>query len=246
MSMESANTLSSTSSSNATGRYDIGELIYGNPLAQPADIADWVAEGEPVTSFPQGSLRLENGMAADAGQAANYVFWCPEIMPANIAVRWRFRPLREPGLAMFWCRARGRSGTDLFDPGLAPRQGRYRQYYDGDIDALHASYFRRKNPDERRFHTCNLRKSKGFHLVCQGADPIPSVDDADGWYELEVIACGPRFRFAIDGLVSYEWVDDGTSYGPVNDGGGYIGLRQMAPLIAEYADLRVHTVRHHD
>ena len=155
---------------------------------------------------------------------------------------WDFRPLCEPGLAMAWCRARGRNGEDLFDPALAPRSGNYREYHSGDIDALHASYFRRKQPDERRFHTCNLRKSHGFHLVCQGGDPIPEIAAVDGWYRIQLLVRGPLVRFSIDDLVCYEWTDDGETYGPVNDGPGRIGFRQMAPLIAEYRDLQVHAV----
>ncbi len=38
----------------------------------------------------------------------------------------------------------------LFDPSLAPRAGEYNQYHHGDINAYHLSYFRRKQPDERR------------------------------------------------------------------------------------------------
>ena len=218
-----------------------GSLLYENPLANASDVADWIAEGEPVMSFPQGCLRLENGMDPAAGQAANYLFWCPQVFPADIAVSWTFKPIREPGLAMFWLSAAGRNGEDLFDPSLARRTGEYRQYHSGDINAYHASYFRRKNPDERRFHTCNLRKSHGFHLVCLGPDPIPSVPDVTEPYRIEVVKRGPRIRFLVDDLLIYDWTDDGSSYGPVL-GEGRIGFRQMAPLIAEYADLRVHAV----
>ena len=47
--------------------------------------------------------------------------------------------------------------------------------------------------------------------------------------------------FSIDDLPVLQWVDDGESYGPIL-GGGKIGFRQMAPLIAEYANLQVHVV----
>jgi hypothetical protein len=215
-----------------------GDLLYDNALASDADLRDWIAEGQPVMSFPQGCLRLENGLDASRGQAANYLLWCPQQFPADIIVSWLFKPIREPGLAMFWLAAAGRNGEDLFDPKLAPRSGEYRQYHGGDINAYHASYFRRKNPDERRFQTCNLRKSHGFHLVCQGADPLPSVPDVTEPYRIELAKCGPRIRLTIDDLPIFDWTDDGRTYGPLL-GGGRIGMRQMAPLIAEYADLKV-------
>ncbi len=224
-------------------RFEKGEIVYENRLAGPDDVADFRVEGDAVTSFPMGCLRLENLRDPGEGQAANYLFWCPHKMPADIACEWDFRPLREPGLAMFWFCADGREGKDLFDPSLAPRAGEYKQYHSSDINGYHASYFRRKNVQhERTFHTANLRKSCGFHLVCQGADPIPSAVDVLDSYHIEVIKCGGHIRFAVNDLTLYDWFDDGEQYGPVL-GEGYIGLRQMAPLIAEYANLVVREVR---
>ena len=46
-----------------------GRMSLPQSLASAADIADWVREGSPITSFPQGVLRLENGIDAEAGQA---------------------------------------------------------------------------------------------------------------------------------------------------------------------------------
>ena len=220
----------------------VGDVIYANPLAGPEDVKDFIAEGSPVTSFLGGVMRLENALDPELGQAANYLFWCPEKFPADVAIEWDFRPICEPGLAMMWFCANGQNGKDLFDPSLARREGNYRQYHSGDIDGYHASYFRRKNVrHERTFHTANLRKSCGFHLVCQGADPIPSVIDVLGSYHIQILKCGGRIRFSVNGLVLYDWVDDGRTYGPVL-GDGYVGFRQMAPMIADYSNLTVRQV----
>lgn len=215
-----------------------GELIYGNPLAGPADVAGWRLEGEASITFPNGRMRIENLRDPGEGQSANLVFWCPEDFPDGIEITWDFWPVREPGLCILFFAARGQGGEDLFSPRLAARAGRYEQYHHGDIDALHLSYFRRKAPSERAFHTCNLRKSYGFHLAAQGADPLPSVVDADPPYAIRLVKRGPLVEFAIRDLPVLRWVDDGTSYGPVL-GGGRIGFRQMAPLIGEYANLRI-------
>ena len=118
-------------------------------------------------------------------------------------------------------------------------------YHHGDLNALHISYFRRKHPSERAFHTCNLRKSFGFHMVAQGADPLPGVADAQPPYHVRLIKAGPHVQFAINELTVLDWTDDGTSYGPVLEG-GKIGFRQMAPLIAEYANLKVCRVQRSD
>jgi hypothetical protein len=135
--------------------------------------------------------------------------------------------------------AKGRNGQDIFDIGLSPRTGEYPLYHHGDINAFHVSYFRRKEEEERAFHTCNLRKSYGFHLVAQGGDPIPDVSDAIGPYTLSILKYKNEIRFFINDLEIFNFVDDGITYGP-HLLGGKIGFRQLAPLIGEYADLKVY------
>jgi len=215
-----------------------GTLLYENPLSRPEDLRDFVLEGKAVTTFPEGRLLLENAESETIGQKANYVLWCRRAFPADLVLEIAFRPVREPGLGMIFFAGQGRDGRDLFDPSLAPRTGEYPQYHHGDINAFHLSFFRRKEKDERAFHTCNLRKSYGFYLVAQGADPIPDATDADGPYLLSLLKKGPEVRFAVNGLEVLRFTDDGSSWGPLL-GGGCIGLRQLAPMAGEYADLRV-------
>ncbi|MFO7870440.1 MAG: DUF1961 family protein [Kiritimatiellia bacterium] len=218
------------------------ELLYENGLGCSGDISSWRVEGEAAITFPRGRMRMENAKDRDkeTGIHGNFILWCNRSFPDHIAVRWDFRPLTDRGLAMIWIAAGGRKGEDLFDPALAERDGDYPQYHHGDINALHGSYFRR-NPSEIPFRTCNLRKSYGFHMVCQGADPLPDSAYATGFYRMEVIKSGRHFRFSINNLLIYHWVDDGESYGPVLEG-GKIGFRQMAGLIADYGNLEVWSV----
>ncbi|MEF3302766.1 DUF1961 family protein [Paenibacillus sp. GYB003] len=217
-------------------------LIYDNPLSSAKDVERFRLEGDAAVTFPLGRMRLESTRSEEEGQKANFVFWCPVTFPADIAVEWEFWPVREPGLAILFFAATGAGGEDLFDPRLSPRSGPYEQYHHGDINALHVSYFRRKWAEERRLHTCNLRKSYGFHLVAQGADPIPGVADATGPYRVRVEKSGGAVRFSIQDVPVFAWEDDGAAYGPVLQG-GKIGFRQMAPLIAEYANLKVYAKR---
>ena len=219
--------------------YPHGSLIYENSLSGPEHVKDFILEGKAGISFPERHLRLENAESALLGQKANYVYWCPEVFPADFMLEISFRPLREPGLAMLFFSASGSEGRGLFDPSLAPRTGEYVQYHHGDINAFHVSFFRRKEPDERSFHTCNLRKSYGLHMAAQGADPIPDAADADRFYRLSLLKSGADVAFAIDGLEVLRFHDDGSTFGPLL-GGGCIGLRQLAPMIGEYADLRVY------
>ena len=184
-------------------------------------------------------MRMENAIAAEAGQKANFVLWCDRTFPDNIRITWKFRPLREPGLAILFFAATGINGEDIFDASLQRRTGEYPLYHHGDINAFHVSYFRRKEPDERAFHTCNLRKSYGFHLVSQGADPIPDADDCTSDYDLELVKKDSYVSFSVNGLRVFEFTDDGETYGKLLHG-GKIGFRQLAPMIAEYSDLKIY------
>jgi hypothetical protein len=222
--------------------YVLNEKLYSNPLTSQGDIDSFIMEGQVKITFPYGRMRMENILDPSLGQKANFVLWCPQDFPEDIAVKWDFWPLYNIGLAMLFFSATGMNGEDLFDPKLMKREGRYEQYYNGDINAYHASYFRHSSPNEDNFQTCNLRKSKGFHLVCQGADPIPTGENnRKGPYHMMMIKHGGDIMFYINELPIFHFYDDGSTYGPVH-GGGKIGLRQMAPLIGEYANLEVFTV----
>ncbi|MBP1963344.1 DUF1961 family protein [Paenibacillus aceris] len=221
--------------------FSLEELIYHNPLAEENDVRDFKMEGQAAASFPRNRMRLENKLDPSLGQASNFVYWCPVEFPDNIAITWDFWPIYEPGLCILFFAARGIHGEDLFDSRLSARTGMYDQYHHGDINAFHVSYFRRKYEEERSFHTCNLRKSYGFHLVSQGGDPIPSVVDARGPYRMKLLKWGNEILFAINEMTVFHWIDDGKTFGKLL-GGGKIGFRQMAPLIAEYANLKVYAI----
>lgn len=212
--------------------------LYESPLSAPEHLAGWILEGPMVASFPAGALRLESAADPAEGQAANFVAWLPVHHDGDVRISWNFRPLREPGLAMIFWAAQGRDGGSIHDPALPSRSGEYEQYHSGAIDAYHLSYFRRMWPAERSLHTCNVRKSHGFHLVAQGADPLPAVLDVDRAYRMVLTWRGATVGLTIDGITCLSWTDDGTVGGPARRGGA-IGLRQMAPLIAEYSNLLI-------
>ncbi|ULL15056.1 DUF1961 family protein [Paenibacillus sp. H1-7] len=224
-----------------TAQWKLGEQLYQNPLSGEHDVSDFIMEGQAAISFPQRRMRMENVLDPKLGQQANFVFWCPVEFPDSIAISWDFWPIREPGLCMTFFSAKGANGEDLFDPSLAERTGIYPQYHHSDIHAYHVSYFRRKEADERSFHTCNLRKSYGLHLVAQGGDPIPSVQDAAGPYRIQLLKWKDEIVFKINDMIVFRWHDDGTAYGKRLEG-GKIGFRQLAPMIGEYANLSVHAL----
>lgn len=215
------------------------DLLHSNPLAGPADVSGWMAEGPLSLGNHNGALELSGSLDDEEfGDHAHWTFWCPEEFPDGIRISWEFLPLAEPGLAMLFLSALGHGGRDLFSADLAPRTGYYPQYHSGDIDALHVSYFRHKYESERAFRTCNLRKSAGFELVAQGADPLPPAGDAVDFYRMEVLKDGPRVAFSINGLPLIEWSDRSDKV----LGGGRVGFRQMAPLKAAYRNFTVEKI----
>ena len=212
-------------------------LLYRNALASAADIEGWVGEGPVAARTGADGLVLSSAGGIDD----HWTLWCPEEFGDRIRITWEFSPREEPGLAMLFFGAAGAEGGGIFDDGLAPRTGAYPQYHSSDIRTLHVSYFRRRWDDERAFHTCNLRKSPGFHLVSQGADPLPPVVDArDAFYRIEVVKDAARVSFSIDGLPLFDWTDDESTGPRIRE--GRIGLRQMSPLVAAYRNLEVHSL----
>lgn len=227
------------------------KLLYQNALETASDVTDWIAEGpiQATTSASKDDGPAAVELASSGGPNDHFTFWCPETFPSRIRIAWDFQPVSEPGLAILFFGAAAAATavadaaspeSSIFSPALAPRNGAYPQYHSSDIRVLHVSYFRRRWADERAFHTCNLRKSPGFHLVAQGADPLPSVEDTRGaFYRIEVVKDGKSVKFSIDGLELFEWTDEEDApTGPVVEG-GRIGFRQMAPLVARYRNLEV-------
>ncbi len=216
------------------------KLIYDNPLACPADIADFILEGNEgslVTDFTSGQMQMKSGLPAALEQAANYVFWCPEVFPENIEIEWDFSPLSDIGLCIMFFAATGSKGEDLFDLSLAARKGHYGSYHSGDINAYHISYCRRRYPEERAFRTCNLRKSYGFHLLDIAGDPLPNVADATSPYHIKIVKNNGVIDFLINDMPVLHADDSENPWGV-----GRVGFRQMSPMVAEYANLKVYEI----
>ncbi len=232
-----AQSLAAGSGAAANAGHARRELVYSNALSTPADIAAWRLEGEAQVSFPAGAMRIENTRSPDEGQSANIVFWSDVFMSGAVDIEWEFRPLREPGLCVLLMFAQGLEGRDLFSPDLAPRNGIYKQYINGEISNIGLSYFRRRMPSERAFHLCNLRSNPGFDLIAQAADPLPPVADwpADRFYSMRLRKTDTSVHFFIEDFPVLDCTQDFSAHAS-----GYLGFRQMAPLIAEYRNLMIH------
>jgi len=220
--------------------------IYKNTLACAEDVRDFVLEGTANIDFPNGKMRLSSVLDPALGQKANYVFWCDKEFPEDVLIEWEFTPLAASGLCIMFFSAVNSVGGSVFDAN--PRTGQYEQYYDGDINAFHVSYNRTnavRTPEGEGLRLCNLRKSKGFYMAAQGGDPIPELDLCRKPYPpflISIVKHGQLVAFYIERIPVFVYHDDGVTHGPLL-GGGRIGFRQMSPMVGEYANLTVRTVR---
>jgi len=223
---------------NLTGSFK--KEVYRNPLASPADTSGFRLEGSAGISFPERRMRLSSVLDPSLGQAANYVYWCDTEFPSDVLIEWDFTPLSQSGLCMMFFAARNCSGGSVFD--AAERNGKYNQYNNSDINTFHVSYYRMIPVlnDGEKLRTCNLRKSKGFHMAAQGGDPIPDLANCKPPFRISILKHGPLVAFYVDKILSFTY-DDDEAFGP-RLGGGNIGFRQMSPMIAEYANLTVYTI----
>ena len=221
-------------------RFIKGKCIYNNKFETAEMVKDWIAEGYINVSFDNEGIILTNELDPNlCGDSAHWTYWCPIDFKDNIIIEWDFRPLSDEGLCMMFFASIGRNGQSIFSETLPKRNGVYPQYHSGAINALHLSYYRRKYESERKFNTCNLRKSFGFNLVSMAADPIPAIDDIISAYHMKLIKYGEIVQLYIDDLLVLKWEDDGKSYGKILEG-GKIGFRQMAPMKARYSNFEVH------
>ncbi len=222
---------------NKTRQWITTETLLSIDNFKESDLQLFSLEGKAELKVNRGALRMTSQASADPNEQLNTVLWCKEKFPDNIAISWDFKAISEPGLAIIFFAALGQNGQSIFNNDLIKRTGIYKEYHHGDINAYHISYFRRRYPDEKAFHTCNLRKSYGFHLVAQGADPLPSSQLQEKFYRIKVIKYGDLIQFYIENLLLFEWHDDEEFGSFLQE--GYIGFRQMSPLCAEYKNLKV-------
>ncbi len=75
--------------------------------------------------------------------------------------------------------------------------------------------------------------------MANGADPIPGAGDCNEFYQLEVRKYRSNIRFSINDRIIFEFDDDGSLFGELLTS-GKIGFRQLAPLTAEYRNLKVY------
>jgi Domain of unknown function (DUF1961) len=218
--------------------------IYQSSFADPARLKDWRLEGGKKMSVAGGKLVLES---TDEGSPADnkdhLVCWLTKEIPADFLLESSVRPRsRRDGLNIVFFNARGLRGENVFDPGLAPRNGLFQQYHSGDLKNYHISYWASTLENGPR-NDANLRKNPGFHLVAVGKDLVTPAP-ADSFQTIRLYKRGGVIRLMVDDVVSVAYDDDGQTNGPIWSHSGWIGLRQMGRTVrCEYEDLKVYALK---
>lgn len=196
-----------------------GSLIYQQELTSEPDDG-WIMEGPGVLDFTSSGLRMQSQYPD--GDEGHIVYWCPEIFPESFVAEWEIEILSDYGLCIVFFAASGTEGKDLFDSTLAPRDGVFQQYTQGDVESYHISYY--ANVPQMPRPTSNLRKNPGFFLMANG--PAGISHESQRSHLISLVKDGGHIRLAVDGVLAMEFIDDGEQFGSIY-GEGRIGFRQM-------------------
>jgi len=183
----------------------------------PARI-DWILEGRGNAHTEAGRLVLSNG-------GNDVVLWNTHRFPADFLLEFSVLPHdANKGLNIVFFAAMGRKGGGIFDLSQPKRDGRFRAYHSGGLDAYHVSYWA-TDEDGKARGTAHIRKNYGFHRVAVGKDFI--TGQGPGPHRVRVLKLNGNIEVEVNGRIAVRWHDDGRTFGPVL-GEGFIGLRQMA------------------
>lgn len=217
------------------------ELVYSADFSQPLNVMDeaslfedgkrarrpegkdWVLEGPGRAWTENGSLRIESDTPAKGGHV---VLWNTRKFPENCLLQFDVSPTNsDNGLNIVFFGAQSRDGNDVFDLSLPKRDGVFKNYHSGALDAYHISYWAcdSDNGGTRR-RTANIRKNRGFQLVSCGSDNI--AGKGVGPHTVQLLKFDGRILLETANQLSAVYFDDGETYGPVLKD-GQIGLRQM-------------------
>ncbi|MDO6473841.1 DUF1961 family protein [Alteromonas sp. 1_MG-2023] len=213
-----------------------GDIIYQNPLSREVDMAGWRMEGPGQTAFQNGWMQMWS-----PDEAGHHVFWMPETLPDSFIAEWDAQALKtDAGLVIVFFAAKGVRDEDIFDASLAPRDGTFTQYTNGDIRSYHISYYANAAHNPARGHA-NLRKNNTFSLLQQGEPGIAATDTRIN--HIRLVKHKNHIQLSINGRTVIDYTDDmpvvdGIDTGPpLQD--GKLGFRQMQWTKFQYRDLKI-------
>ena len=114
---------------------DFSRPVYEASFDDPDELKDWKLEGGDVARVAEnGDLLLKS--------EKHQVFGLTKQIPANFLLEFTVRPHdRKQGLNSVFLNTTGLNGENIFQSPIKPRDGLFKQYWDGDLKSYHVSYW---------------------------------------------------------------------------------------------------------
>ncbi|MBC8355988.1 MAG: DUF1961 family protein [Planctomycetes bacterium] len=212
---------------------DFGRPVYEALFDDPDELGDWKLEGGDVARVTDdGDLLLKS--------EKHQVFWLAKQIPADFLLEFTVRPHdRKQGLNIVFFNTTGLSGENIFKSPIKPRDGSFKQYWDGDLKSYHVSYWAGAGANAgTRGGQANLRKNKGKTLIASGNDLITGGETGT-FQTVRIYKRGGTIRVMVDDVVAVACDDDKPLDLP-----GWIGFRQMGhTLSCRYGHVKVWPLR---
>lgn len=214
-------------------------------IALPDPKAEWIAEGWGGASVCGGKLWVAPAKfescgirVKDAGEDPSHmVVWNKSRFPADMMFEFTVNHHgSDDGLTLVFFAAEGQDGQDIFDLGLPPRNGVYRNYNKGQLQNYTVSYWSRNKKaslvERGEQYTNRMRKNPGANKLSTEYSRTDKCSDCD--YRIRILKTGGLIAVEIDGTVVNQAID------PDPLGSGYIGLRNMQGIDrVRYDDFKV-------
>lgn len=211
--------------------YKKGKLLYDNNFKSAGQLTDWIMEGPGELGFNDGWMHM---FAPD--EKFHHVFWCPLDFPGSFIAEWEMQNMHpEAGLCIIFFATTGLNGEDIFDPSLPERDGTFFAYTRDKLKSYHISYYANAPGNPER-ETSHLRKNNMFEIVQAAPEGIPK--NSTDIHRICLAKKGPHIVLYVDDRKIIDWTDDGTTFGPVYEG-GKIGFRQMQWSHFRYRNFKV-------
>jgi hypothetical protein len=247
-SIELAPVYSNDFSGNDLVEFETGFIEDGKRTRLPDPGAEWIAEGRGGAMVCDGRLWVAPVAFESCGipvtgvgaERSHMVVWNKNRFPSDMLFEFTVNHHgSDDGLTLVFFAAQGIGGQDIFDLGLPPRNGVYRNYNKGALSNYTVSYWsRNKKPslvERGEQYTNRIRKNPGANKLSTEYSRTDKCNDCD--YRVRILKISGDITVEINGTV-VNHVIDAEPYGS-----GYIGLRNMMGMDkVSYDDFKVWAV----
>ena len=210
-------------------------------LTTPSDLDSFYVQGNPikVAVTPEGLLveTINKEMTKTYLDSQVYV-WSKKPFEGDLYVEYEYKSLRPGGLSLFLAQASGMNREDFMVDYPLRTSGRMTMIYGEDVRSYHWEYYR-EQPDMRNDldNSAFMKQPYNFPLAF-GTRNVPLTKNV--WHKLQFLQIGSRLTGTIDGVIMFEYNDNGfINNGPVYDF-GRIAIRCMLRSKMVFRNLKVY------